>query len=70
MAKIDNAVQEDLIQKTVGIKIRELRKAEKMNAIDLASKAGISQGQLSKIRKKMTDLGTLPEQTLGEIEKV
>ena len=54
----------------MGIKIRELRKAEKMNAIDLASKAGISQGQLSKIRKKMTDQGTLPEQTLGEIEKI
>jgi transcriptional regulator with XRE-family HTH domain len=49
MEKIDKAVQEDLIQKNVGIKIRELRKAGKMNAIDLASKAGISQGQLSKI---------------------
>ncbi len=49
MEKIDKVIQEDLIQKNVGIKIRELRKAEKMNAIDLASKAGISQGQLSKI---------------------
>jgi len=49
MEKIDKALQEDLIQKNVGIKIRELRKAGKMNAIDLASKAGISQGQLSKI---------------------
>ena len=49
MEKIDKAVQESLIQKNVGIKIRELRKAGKMNAIDLASKAGISQGQLSKI---------------------
>lgn len=49
MEKIDKAVQEDLIQKNVGIKIRELRKAGKMNAIDLALKAGISQGQLSKI---------------------
>jgi TRAP-type C4-dicarboxylate transport system substrate-binding protein len=49
MEKIDKAVQESLIQKNVGIKIRELRKAGKMNAIDLASKAGISQGQLFKI---------------------
>ena len=49
MEKIDKALREDLIQKNVGIKIRELRKAGKMNAIDLASKAGISQGQLSKI---------------------
>ena len=49
MEKIDKAVQESLIQKNVGVKIRELRKAGKMKAIDLASKAGISQGQLSKI---------------------
>ncbi len=49
MEKTDKSVRESLIQKNVGIKIRELRKAGKMKAIDLASKAGISQGQLSKI---------------------
>ena len=49
MRKIDKAIRETLIQKDVGVKIRALRKAEKMSAVDLASKAGISQGQLSKI---------------------
>jgi len=54
--KIDKTYREDLIQKNVGIKIRELRKAEKMNAIDLASKADISQGQLSKIETGKTNV--------------
>ena len=43
------AIREALIQKNVGVWIRALRKTEKMSAVDLASKAGISQGQLSKI---------------------
>jgi len=45
----DKAVQETLIQENVGIKIRRLRRGKKLNAVTLASKAGISQGQLSKI---------------------
>lgn len=49
MKKGDKAIQEDLIKRSIGIKIRELRKAQNMNAIDLATKADISQGQLSKI---------------------
>ncbi len=49
MEKNDSAVREALIQQNVGAKIRALRKAEKMSAVDLASKVGISQGQLSKI---------------------
>ena len=45
----DKEVQETLIQKNVGIKIRKLRRIKKLNTVTLASKAGISQGQLSKI---------------------
>jgi hypothetical protein len=34
MGKIDKAIQETLIQKDVGVKIRALRKAEKMSAVE------------------------------------
>jgi TRAP-type C4-dicarboxylate transport system substrate-binding protein len=47
--KSDKAVQETLIQENIGIKIRQLRKVKQLNTVTLASKAGISQGQLSKI---------------------
>lgn len=41
--------QEAPIRSSVGAKIRELRKARRMTSLDLASQAGISQSQLSKI---------------------
>jgi len=41
--------QELLIQKVVGARIRELRLAGKMLAVDLAERVGMSQSQLSKI---------------------
>lgn len=41
--------QETLIQQNVGTRIRELRKFKRMTAVELASLAGISQSQLSKI---------------------
>lgn len=47
--KSDKAVQETLIQENIGIKIRQLRRVKQLNTVTLASKAGISQGQLSKI---------------------
>ncbi len=49
MEGVDNVAQETLIQKNVGERIRHLRKVKKLNAVALALKAGISQGQLSKI---------------------
>lgn len=49
MEDVDKVALEALIQKNVGERIRNLRKAKKLNAVALASKAGISQGQLSKI---------------------
>ncbi len=44
-----DAADEIKIQETVGVRIRELRVAAGIRAIDLADQAGISQGQLSKI---------------------
>ena len=49
MDGIDNMAQETLIQRNVGKRIHQLRKGQKLNAVELAKKAGISQGQLSKI---------------------
>lgn len=49
MEGVDKSALEALIQKNVGARIRKLRKAQNLNAVALASKAGISQGQLSKI---------------------
>ncbi|MBC8442275.1 MAG: TRAP transporter substrate-binding protein DctP [Deltaproteobacteria bacterium] len=48
-AIIDKVIKEALIQENVGKKIRELRSNKKLNTVTLASKADISQGQLSKI---------------------
>ncbi len=45
----DKMAQETLIQKSVGKRIQQLRKDQKLNAVALAEKSGISQGQLSKI---------------------
>ena len=45
----DKAAQGILIQKSIGIKIKKLRVAKELNTVILASMAGISQGQLSKI---------------------
>lgn len=45
----DKIVKETLIQENVGIKIRQLRNLKGLNTVTLASKTGISQGQLSKI---------------------
>lgn len=42
-------VKETLIQKNIGVKIRQLRRSKGLNTVSLASKTGISQGQLSKI---------------------
>jgi len=49
MEGVDKVALEALIQKNVGERIRKLRKAKNLNAVELASKAGISQGQFSKI---------------------
>ncbi|MFK5925538.1 MAG: TRAP transporter substrate-binding protein DctP [Desulfuromusa sp.] len=49
MDGIDKIAQEALIQKNVGRRIHHLRKDQKHNAVALAEKSGISQGQLSKI---------------------
>jgi len=49
MDGIDKLAQETLIQKNIGRQIRQLRKGQKLNAVTLAEKSGISQGQLSKI---------------------
>lgn len=40
---------EEVIQQRVGVKIRQLRLASGLKAVDLAARAGISQSQLSKI---------------------
>ncbi|MCK5913207.1 MAG: TRAP transporter substrate-binding protein DctP [Desulfuromusa sp.] len=45
----DKMMQEVLIQRNVGKRIHKLRKDKKLNAVALAEKSGISQGQLSKI---------------------
>lgn len=42
-------IQETSVQKHIGIKIKKLRKSQNMTALNLASIADISQGQLSKI---------------------
>ena len=49
MDSVDNMAQETLIQKNVGERIHKLRKDKTLNAVALATAAGISQGQLSKI---------------------
>jgi TRAP-type C4-dicarboxylate transport system substrate-binding protein len=49
MDGIDKIAQEALIQKNIGERIHHLRKDQKLNAVALAEKSGISQGQLSKI---------------------
>ena len=49
MDSVDNMAQETLIQRNVGKRIHQLRKGQKLNAVELAKKSGISQGQLSKI---------------------
>jgi len=49
MEGVNKTALEALIQKNVGERIRKLRKVKKLNAVALASKAGISQGQFSKI---------------------
>ena len=75
MGKNDKAIREDLIQKNVGVWIRALRKAEKMSAVELASKAGISQGQLSKIEngkatisiKNLTSLCDILDRPLSDL---
>ncbi len=45
----DKIVKETLIQKNVGIKIKQLRSSKGLNTVTLAAKTNISQGQLSKI---------------------
>ena len=45
----DKVVQETFIQENVGLKIKTLRGVKDLKTVTLASKAGISQGQLSKI---------------------
>ncbi|MBU0462422.1 MAG: TRAP transporter substrate-binding protein DctP [Proteobacteria bacterium] len=70
---IDKVVKEALIQENVGKKIRELRSNKKFNTVTLASKAGISQGQLSKIEngkatisiKNLTQLCSILETPLN-----
>lgn len=49
MDDVDKMAQETLIQKNIGKRIHRLRKGQKLNAVALAEKSGISQGQLSKI---------------------
>lgn len=49
MDGVNKIAQEALIQKNVGRRIHHLRKDQKHNAVALAEKSGISQGQLSKI---------------------
>ena len=45
----DKIVKETLIQKNIGMKIRQLRGLKGLNTVSLAAKTSISQGQLSKI---------------------
>lgn len=45
----DKAIQEQRIQENIGEKIRKFRTDKQMNTVTLAARAGISQGQLSKI---------------------
>ncbi len=49
MDGVNKISQEALIQKNIGKRIQQLRKDKKLNAVALAEKSGISQGQLSKI---------------------
>ena len=42
-------IKEGLIQATIGRKVRELRLAQGVSSTELASRSGISQGQLSKV---------------------
>lgn len=55
------------IQKSVGEKIRELRKSAKMNSTALSGLAGISQGQLSKIENGKT---TISIKTLSKLCRI
>ena len=49
MALTEKALLEAVTQKNIGMKIKKLRVLKKLNTVTLASMAGISQGQLSKI---------------------
>ena len=67
MDGIDKMAQETLIQKSVGKRIQQLRKDQKLNAVALAEKSGISQGQLSKIENGKA---TISIKTLAAICRV
>jgi len=67
MDDIDKMAQETLIQKGVGKRIQQLRKDQKLNAVALAEKSGISQGQLSKIENGKA---TISIKTLAAICRV
>ncbi len=58
---------EKRIQLRVGARIRELRQAAGMTAVDLASQAGLSQGQLSKIENGKA---TLSVKTLARLCRI
>ncbi|RDD63838.1 TRAP transporter substrate-binding protein DctP [Ferruginivarius sediminum] len=57
-----SAPSEDEIQRRVGMRLRELRQAQQLRVADLARRANISQGQLSKIE---TGKATLSIRTLS-----
>ncbi len=63
----DTALSEEAIQRRVGGRIRDLRVALGLTATDLAARAGISQGQLSKIE---TGKATLSIRTLARLCEV
>ncbi len=57
----ETALSEEAIQRRVGSRVRDLRVAWRLTASELAARAGISQGQLSKIEtgKATLSIGTL-----------
>lgn len=59
--------QELVVQRLIGAKIRELRLARQMRAVDLAGQAGLSQSQLSKIE---TGKATLSIKALGRLCRI
>ena len=67
MDDVDKMALETLIQKNVGKRIHKLRKNQNLNAVALAKKTGISQGQLSKIE---TGKATISIKNLASICRV
>ncbi|MCE5243440.1 MAG: TRAP transporter substrate-binding protein DctP [Syntrophobacteraceae bacterium] len=64
---MDFAGREGLLQKSIGSRIRELRRAAGLSVLELAGRAGISQSQLSKIETGKATISIRVLQQLCEL---